>query len=95
MTIVWSPQARDDLLDLYRHIAADNPRAARALHDKIQSRILLLLKTPQIGRPGRVADTRELVIAGTSYIVPYRVAGANLQVLRIYHSARIWPECFE
>ena len=94
MTIVWSPQARDDLLAIYRQ-TADNPNAARALHDKILSRVHLLLKTPQIGCPGRVAGTRELVIAGTVYIVPYRVHGEDLQILRVYHSARLWSESFE
>ncbi len=95
MTIVWSPQARDDLLAIYRHIAADNPNAARALHDRIRARVFLLLQTPQIGRPGRVAGTRELVIAATAYIVPYRVHGEKLQILRVHHSARIWPKSFE
>jgi plasmid stabilization system protein ParE len=68
MKIIWSPQARDDLFGIYRYIAVDNPGVARALHDRIASRVLSLLKTPQIGRAGRVAGTRELVIAGTSYI---------------------------
>jgi len=95
MKIIWSPQARDDLLGIYRYIAADNPKAARALHDRVVSRVLSLLETPQIGRPGRVAGTRELVIAGTSYIVPYRVRGEVLQILRIYHTAQQWPESFD
>lgn len=95
MKIIWSPQARDDLLGFYRYIAADNPGAARALHDRIVSRLFSLLETPQIGRPGRVAGTRELVIAGTSYIAPYRVRGEALQILRVYHTARQWPESFD
>jgi addiction module RelE/StbE family toxin len=95
MRIVWSPQARDDLLEIYRYIAADNSPAARLLHDKIVSRIRMLAESPQIGRPGRVPGTRELVIAGTSYLVPYRVSGEVLQILRIYHAARFWPESFE
>jgi toxin ParE1/3/4 len=93
--IFWSPQARDDLLGIYRHIAADNPSAALALHDRIMSRVLSLIESPQIGRPGRVPGTRELVIAGTAYIVPYRVSAETLQILRVYHTARIWPESFE
>jgi toxin ParE1/3/4 len=95
MKIIWSPQARDDLLNIYRHIAADNPSAARALHERITSRVTSLLETPHIGRPGRVAGTRELVIAGTSYIVPYRFVGDVLQILRVYHTAQNWPESFD
>jgi addiction module RelE/StbE family toxin len=95
MKIIWSPQARDDLVDIYRFISAENPGAARALHDKIVSRLLVLLEKPQIGRPGRVTGTRELVIAGTPYIVPYRIGSETLQILRVYHSSRFWPESFE
>jgi toxin ParE1/3/4 len=94
MKIVWSPQAGNDLLMLYRYIAKENPRAARALHSRIISRVLLLLKTPNIGRTGRVGGTRELVVSGTSYIIPYRILDDNIQILRVYHTARLWPESF-
>jgi toxin ParE1/3/4 len=50
---------------------------------------------PQIGRAGRAPGARELVIAGTAYIIPYRVSAETLQILRVYHTARIWPESFE
>ncbi len=35
--------------------------------------------------------TRELVVTGTPYIVPYRVKGQEVEVLRVYHGARHWP----
>jgi len=47
-------------------------------------------KYPGSGRPGRVSDTRELVVS--SYIVAYRVKGEVVQVLRVLHAARKWPE---
>jgi toxin ParE1/3/4 len=45
-----------------------------------------------IGRTGRVPGTRELVIPCTLYIVPYRVRGATIEIARVYHSARRWPD---
>jgi toxin ParE1/3/4 len=33
----------------------------------------LLSETPEIGRPGRIPTTRELVVPKTRYIVPYRI----------------------
>jgi toxin ParE1/3/4 len=77
------------------HIIGENPPAALTLHERIQECVLLLTATPQIGRPGRVPGTRGLVVSGTRYIVPYRIAGATLQILRVYHTARQWPESFE
>ena len=47
-----------------------------------------------IGRPGRVADTRELIISGTPYIVPYRIKGEFVQIITVLHSAQRWPDRF-
>jgi toxin ParE1/3/4 len=44
-----------------------------------------------MGRPGRVPGTREFVIARTPYVVPYRVRGDAIEILRVYHGARLWP----
>ena len=92
LPIEWSQAARDDLARLYLHIAPQNPAAALALHQRIIGCISLLAARPHIGRPGRVPGTRELVIANTAYIVPYRVSGKRLQILRVYHSSSKWPE---
>jgi toxin ParE1/3/4 len=95
MNIVWSPQAIADLGALRDYIAQDNKAAAQrmALHI-IQNVEQLLLGNPSMGRPGRVVGTRELVVPGTPYIVPYRVRDGRIQVLRVYHGARKWPERF-
>ena len=95
MIIVWSPQAVADLADLRAYIAEDNKAAAQrtALHI-IRNIEELLSDNPGIGRPGRVPGTRELVVPRTPYIVPYRVRNNRIQVLRVYHGARKWPERF-
>ena len=95
MNIVWSPEAIEDLVSLRAYIAEDNPAAARrvVLH-LIRSVEQLLPDNPQIGRPGRVPGTRELVIPRTPYIVPYRLQRNAIQILRVYHAARRWPDSF-
>ena len=45
-----------------------------------------------MGRPGRVPKTRELVVSGTPYLVIYRVKNDRLEVLRVFHGARQWPQ---
>jgi len=95
MTPIWSPEAIDDLASLRSFIAEDNPAAAQRVVLNILHNIeALLFKHPEMGRPGRVPGTRELVIPKTPFIVPYRVQGNTIQVLRIYHTARRWPETF-
>ena len=93
MTIAWSPEAIEDLASLRDYIAEDDLAAARrvVLHI-IQSIEQLLPDNPQIGRAGRVPGTRELVMTRTPYIVPYRVRRTTIQILRVYHGARRWPD---
>jgi toxin ParE1/3/4 len=95
MNIVWSPEAIQDLISLRAYITEESPAGAR----RIVSRILhdvehLLPDNPQMGRPGRVPGTRELVVSQTPYIVPYRVQRATIQILRVFHGARRWPDSF-
>jgi toxin ParE1/3/4 len=95
MIIVWSPHAIDDLTALRAYIAEDDKAAAqRTVLHIIRTIEQLLVHNPNMGRPGRAPGTRELVIPRTPYIVPYRIRNNRLQVLRVYHGARQWPERF-
>jgi toxin ParE1/3/4 len=95
MTPIWSPEAIADLVALRAYIAENDPAAAQriALHilHNVES---LLPNRPEMGRPGRVPGTRELVIPRTPFIVPYRLVGNTIQILRVFHGARRWPETF-
>lgn len=95
MTPVWSPEAIEDIASLRAFIEQDDPAAAQrvALHI-VRNVETLLSQHPEMGRPGRVPGTRELVIPRTPFIVPYRLVGNTIQVLRVYHGARRWPDRF-
>ncbi len=95
MNLIWSPEAVADLAALRAYIEQDDPAAAQrvALHI-IRNVEMLLPESPDMGRPGRVPGTLELVIPRTPYIVPYRVVGNTIQVLRVFHGARRWPDAF-
>ena len=93
MNIEWSDEALIDLVSIQALIAKDNPSAAKKMVLAILASIENNLPdNPHIGRPGRVNGTRELVITHTPYIVPYRVKANTIQVLRVYHGARRWPD---
>ena len=93
MKIIWAPEAIDDLAALRAYISRDNPAAARRLALHIVEMVeTVLAENPHIGRPGRVPGTREFVVDKSPYIVPYRVKDSALQILRIYHGARRWPD---
>ena len=93
MNHVWSPEAIADLRHLRAHIAQNNPPAARRMALRIVEAVETILPAhPAAGRPGRVPGTREFVAAGTPFVVPYRVRGGVVEVLRVYHGAQRWPE---
>ena len=93
MIPIWSPEAIEDLAALRAYIEQDDKAAALrvALHI-VRTVETLLPNNPEMGRPGRVPGTRELVIPKTPFIVPYRVIGDTIQILRLFHGRRRWPE---
>jgi len=54
--------------------------------------VATLLQFPQIGRPGRVIGTNELVIGRTPYLVPYRLRGETIEIARVLHARQRWPD---
>ena len=94
MRILWLDRAEADLDELFDYILDRDPRAARRVYDAIRGRVELLSDQPAMGRPGRVAGTRELVITGRPYIVAYTVDNQidAVVILRVLHGTRRWPD---
>jgi plasmid stabilization system protein ParE len=67
------------------YIAQDDPVAAKRQISKIFERIEMLRRILDSGRPGRRPGTHELVVSGTPFVVPYRILGENIEVLRVLH----------
>jgi addiction module RelE/StbE family toxin len=76
------------------YIARDDPRAAAEVVRKVYEATKRLEQYPASGRAGRVPETRELIIPGTPYLVPYRIKGKRIEILRVFHGARRWPTDF-
>lgn len=94
MKIRWLDLAVDDLERIADYIAQDKPEAANRMVARLWSSIKKLAIHPETGRPGRVFATRELVVAQTPFIVPYRIVNSEIQILRVLHGARKWPDAF-
>ena len=88
MQIKWLRNALRNLDDEATYIAQDSPHAAQQVVDRVLSAVAQLADQPGLGRPGRVPGTRELVVTKTRYIVPYRVRGNRVVVLRVFHTSR-------
>ncbi len=91
MRIHLTDPAARDLESIEAYIRQDNPPAAIRTVIRLLDAIEGLAEFPNIGRPGRVAGTREMVISNTPYIAVYRVRSNIVRILRLLHTARRWP----
>jgi plasmid stabilization system protein ParE len=91
--IIWSLRALREHRNIVERLEDLNPAAARRIGDAIIIKVAELGSMPKIGRPGRLADTRELVITRTPYIVVYELAEGRdrVDILRVIHGAMRWP----
>jgi toxin ParE1/3/4 len=92
MQVRWTRQALLNLEHAVEYIAADSPTVANQVAQKTWDSVQLLREHPRIGRPGRVKGTREMVISGLPYIIPYIEENGAVFILRILHSSMKWPE---
>ncbi|OIQ86707.1 toxin RelE2 [mine drainage metagenome] len=94
MQVKWLRTALTNLIDEADYIAEENPKAANEFVGQIMGSIEQLAAYPSLGRPGRIFGTRELVVSGYPYIIPYRVKNETVEILRIFHTSRRWPRKF-
>lgn len=92
MRVRWLRKALRNLDDEATYIAADDAAAARLVVQRVLDAVSTLAEQPGLGRPGRVPGTRELVVTKTRYVVPYRVRGEVVEILRVFHTSRRLPE---
>ena len=92
MRLRWTKLAERDLDDTAAYIGQDSPAAAaRVVLELIDQTESLLTRHAALGRAGRVLGTRELVIRGLPYVIPYRVRDNGIEILRVLHTSRRWP----
>ena len=88
--IFWKKMAVNDLIKIGLVIAEDSPVSAARMVDLIESKVTPLARHPDIGRVGRKRGTRELVVH-ESYVVIYREVATKVEILRVKHTAQLWP----
>ena len=92
MKLVWTMVAVQDREQIFDYIALDSPSSALTVDGVLSQQLNLLQEFPEMGRSGRVAGTRELVVQGTPFIVAYQVRKDSVRILRILHGAQLWPD---
>lgn len=89
MSVVFSPQARADLIEIRKYIARENVAAAKREVAKIRESIKLLAAGGVEGREVVLKSGEQVRLwLVSSYRLYYRRKGKELQILRVYHQAR-------
>jgi toxin ParE1/3/4 len=91
-SVKWLRKALKNVEQVYEYVAADNPDAAVQVVLKLQAAAAQLREYPLLGKVGRVEMTRELAIAHTPYVLVYRVKGQGVEILRVLHGSKRYPE---
>lgn len=87
MQIRWTRKSLENLNAAVDYIAKESPANAQKVAQKIWDSVQLLKTQPGLGRPGRIAGTRELIIGGLPYVVPYLEHEGKIVILRIMHTS--------
>lgn len=90
MRVVWTPEAEQDRDEVWEYIATDSMAAAARMDELFSDAAARLVDFPELGRPGKIAGTREL-IPHENYRLVYEVDGDTVWMLALVHTARLWP----
>jgi len=93
MRIVWLVFAQRDLAsiaDYYRDVAGG--RVSRHVVQTIVRSASLLINHPHLGSPSESIDgVHELQVPHLPYLLPYRVIGERIEILRVFHESQDRP----
>jgi toxin ParE1/3/4 len=92
MKIRLMKAAIKDLRETQAYIAVDDPRAAKQVILRLQKAVELIATRPEIGRQNADGAAREWSAPGLPYVIPYRIVGDVLEVVRVWHTSRDRPE---
>jgi len=92
MRVRWLRKALRNLDEEAIYIEVDDPATARLVVQRVLEAVAQLADQPGLGRPGRVPNTRELVVLNTRYLIPYRVRASAIEILRVVHTSRRPPQ---
>lgn len=90
LPIQWRAEAQADLTKILDYLAERSQKAAFELYADIDQAVSQLPHHPYLYRPGRVADTRELIVHA-NYVVVYHVGVAAIEIVSILHARQQYP----
>jgi toxin ParE1/3/4 len=93
--LIWTPQAKEDLLDIYVTIGLDNPSAAERVYTALEEKAELLMDHPRLGvRRPEIAPAARMLVEGV-YLILYETYPdtdegpvGEVEIVRVVHGHR-------
>jgi plasmid stabilization system protein ParE len=88
-TVVWLPQALQDIGRLYEFVANKSPEAARRAAERIAYAARQLEQYPDLGQPMEDGARRQIFVpfGAGAYVIRYRRDNEkNVVIVRVWHS---------
>jgi toxin ParE1/3/4 len=100
-SLLWSPRARLDLLEIHSAIAADNPAAADRIYATIEAKTALLLDFPRLGPRRREIRPATRILIIRHYLALYETRPdlddgpvEEIEIVRVLDGRRDLPRLF-
>lgn len=92
MRIRWTKAATSDLTKIGDYLEThEGPFLARRVTQTICNSVQDLASFPQMGRLGRIPETRELIIQRFPYLVVYQRRDKVIWIVRLLHTSKKFP----
>jgi len=99
--LIWSPQARDDLLKLYIDIGIEQPLAAEKYYNRIESKASLLIEQPRMGIRRRDIQRSLRMLVEAPFVIFYEThpdsdegAVEAIEIVRVVNGRQDLPSLF-
>ena len=94
MKVFWSAASVTHLKEALEYIQGESTTGAINTRRRILETVVRVGQMPYSGRVGRAEGTREAVVPRSPYIVVYQISAHAVEIVGIWHAARLWPDSF-
>jgi toxin ParE1/3/4 len=86
--VIRSPEAAEDLLEIWQYIADDNEAAADKFLNEISTTSKMLARNPKAGRERPELAPRMRSFPVGRYVLFYRPIDDGVEIVRVLHGSR-------
>jgi len=83
-----------DLYEIEAYISADSRDAALLVAGRLRRAFVTLSERREVGRPSLTPGVREWSVPGLPYVLPYRIRGDAVEIIRVWHTGRQRPDAW-